>query len=108
MTKQEIKDLYWQWRKENNNQRPNRVIVRMFWEDDGPAHQLVDTISLQTYDIDTEIPGDDGWILWYAGGLKGLYNLLIPDNGSDFIVTEVLEFYKRPAKPRHQPAYPGE
>ena len=108
MSKQDIQRLYQDWRKENNNQRPNRAIVRMYWEDEGPAFDKVDTISLQTYDIDTDIPGDDCWILWYAGGMKGLYQLLKPGNGSDFVVTEVLEFYKRPAKPRHQPAYPGE
>ena len=108
MSKKDIQELYRLWRKENGNQKPNRVIVRMYWEDEGPRYDKVDTIALETYDCDTDIPGDDGWILWYADGLKGLYALLKPGNGSDFVVTEVLEFYKRPAKPRHQPAYPGE
>lgn len=89
MTAKEITNLYREWRKENGNKMPNRAIVRMQWEDE-EDNPLVDTIALQTTDME-----DDGWVLWYAGrGLKGLLDLLEPNNGSDFIVTDVLEFYK--------------
>lgn len=39
-------------------------------------------------------PKDDAVILFYVSGLKGLLDLMKPNNGSDFIVDEVLEFYK--------------
>lgn len=89
MTAKDITKLYREWRKENGNKMPNRAIVRMQWEDE-EDNPLVDTIALQTTDME-----DDSWVLWYAGrGLKGLLALLEPNNGSDFIVTDVLEFYK--------------
>lgn len=89
MTRKDITTAYQQFRKENNNRKPNRVIVRMHWEDE-PENSLVDTIALRTYDIDAK---DDAYILFYAP-LSGLYALTKPDNGSDFIVDEILEFYK--------------
>ena len=91
MSKKEITELYRTWRRENGNKMPNRAIVRMRWEDE-VDNPLVDTIALQSADVNTN---EDAWILYYAGrGLKGLLELLEPNNGSDFVVDEVLEFYK--------------
>lgn len=91
MSKKEITELYRTWRRENGNKIPNRAIVRMRWEDE-VDNPLVDTIALQSADVNTN---EDAWILYYAGrGLKGLLELLEPNNGSDFVVDEVLEFYK--------------
>ena len=91
MSKKEITELYRSWRKQYNNQRPDRAIVRMYWEDEGKDEKRTDTIALKTYDVEVK---DDDNILFYAGGLKGLLELTKPNNGSDFVVTEVLGFYK--------------
>ena len=52
MKRKDIIALYQEFRKENQNQKPNRVIVRMHWEDE-PEKELVDTIAatiiLQSY-----------------------------------------------------------
>jgi hypothetical protein len=96
MTKKAVKDLFRAWRKENGNQFPNRVIVKMAWDDgiNTDKGYQVDTIALESGD--EPYPGDDAWILFYAGrGVKGLLDLMTPDNGSDFTVLEVLEFYKK-------------
>jgi hypothetical protein len=96
MTKKAVKDLFRAWRKENGNQFPNRAIVRMSWDDGDNTDKgyQVDTIALESGD--EPYPGDDAWILFYAGrGVKGLLDLMTPDNGSDFTVLEVLEFYKK-------------
>ena len=96
MTQKAITDLYREFRKENGNRKPKRVIVRMHWEDD-PENQLVDTIAIIPYkDIATgadENYPDDAYILFYISSLKSLLQLTKPGNGSDFIVDEVLEFY---------------
>ena len=86
-----IVEMYRAWRKENNNRKPNRAIVKMHWEDGDNTEKgyQVDTISLNGF-----INIDDAFILFYASGLKGLLELMKPGNGSDFIVDEVLEFYK--------------
>lgn len=94
MTKKEITRMYREWRKANNNQKPNRAIIKMYWEDESPEEARVDTISLRGFDINTEQCPDDAMILWYAGGLKGVLELTKPNNGSDFVLTKVLEFYK--------------
>ena len=96
MTKKAVKDLFRAWRKENGNQLPNRAIVKMRWDDDDNTDKgyQVDTIALESGN--EPYPGDDAWILFYAGrGVKGLLDLMTPDNGSDFTVLEVLEFYKK-------------
>ena len=90
MTRKEITELYRRWRKNHNNQRPKLAIVKMYWEDEGKAFEHVDTICLKAYDC-KEV---DEWVLWYSGGLKGLLQLTKPNNGSDFVVTEVLSFAK--------------
>ena len=95
MNQKDIQNLYRSWRKENQNQKPNRVIVRMHWEDE-PERQLVDTIGivpLKVIGFTENIPGD-ALILYYISSLKGLLELTKPDNGSDFVVDEVCEFYK--------------
>jgi hypothetical protein len=91
MTRKEIKDLYRQFRQENGNKKPNRCIVKMHWEDE-PERQLVDTIGIEpeNYWIDH----DDAAILFWISTIPGLIDLMQPGNGSDFIVDEVLEFYK--------------
>ena len=98
MKKKDIIQMYRNWRKENANKKPNRVIVKMRWEDDinTDKEYQVDTIGIVPFDKigDTEnIPGD-AMILFYVSSLKGLLDLMRPNNGSDFIVDEVLEFYK--------------
>lgn len=98
MKKKEVIALYREWRKENDNQKPNRVIVKMHWEDGDNTEKgyQVDTIGIVPLWMigDTEgIPGD-ALILYYVSSLKELFALMEPNNGSDFIVDEVLEFYK--------------
>lgn len=93
-----IVEMYRNWRKENNNRKPNRVIVKMHWEDNDNTDKgyQVDTIGivpLNKIGCTENIPGD-AMILFYVSSLKGLLDLMRPDNGSDFIVDEVLEFYK--------------
>jgi len=95
-TPENIRADYRDWRNENRNRKPNRVIVKMHWEDE-PEKQLVDTIGIipQSKIGNTEnIPGD-AIILYYVSGMEGLLELMKPNNGSDFIVDEVLEFYKK-------------
>jgi len=95
MDKKDIIRMYREWRKANGNRKPNRVIVKMHWEDDDNTEKgyQVDTIGIESWQNWTK--QDDAYILWYCRSLKGLLALTEPDNGSDFIVTEVLEFYKR-------------
>ena len=99
MTKKAVKDLFREWRKENGNRKPNRVIVKMCWEDGDNTDKgyQVDTIGIvpKSRIDNTETIGDDCWILYYVSSLKGLLDLMQPDNGSDFIIDEVLEFYKK-------------
>lgn len=95
-TPEDIRADYRDWRNENGNKKPNRVIVKMRWEDE-PEKQLVDTIGIipQSKIGNTEnIPGD-AIILYYVSGMEGLLELMKPNNGSDFVVDEVLEFYKK-------------
>ena len=95
MTKKNIITLYREWRKENGNKKPNRVIVRMHWEDE-PERELVDTIGIipnELIGFTVNMPGD-ALILFYVSSLQGLFELTRPDNGSDFVITEVCEFYK--------------
>ncbi len=90
MKKKEVIQLYRDWRKANCNRKPNRAIVKMYWEDETRNDTRVDRVSLEAFDVNTK---DDALILFYASGLKGLLELMKPDNGSDFVVVEVLEFF---------------
>ena len=95
MTQTAIKTLYREYRKENNNHKPNRVIVRMHWEDE-PENELVDTIAIvpsRMLGWTENIPGD-ALILYYVSSVRELLKLTRPGNGSDFIVDEVCEFYR--------------
>lgn len=95
MKKKDIIQMYRDWRKKNQNQKPDRVIVRMHWEDE-PERDLVDTIGIipnRLIGFTEDIPGD-ALILYYVSSLRGLWELTKPDNGSDFVVEEVLEYYK--------------
>lgn len=82
--------MYRDWRKANCNRKPNRAVVKMYWEDETRNDTRVDRVSLEAFDVNTK---DDARILFYASGLKGLLELMKPDNGSDFVVVEVLEFF---------------
>lgn len=97
-TPENITEDYRAWRKENANKKPNRVIVKMHWEDGENTEKgyQVDTIGIvpKSRIGNTETIKDDCWILYYTTGLKGLLELMKPNNGSDFVVDEVLEFYK--------------
>ena len=92
MTRKQIIQMYRDWRKANGNKKPNRVIVRMYWEDESPEETRVDTIGLEPESYWTD--HDNPAILWYSSSLDGLYQLTKPGNGSDFVVVEFLEFYK--------------
>jgi hypothetical protein len=97
-TPENVKEDYRDWRKENQNRKPNRAIVKMHWEDDENTEKdyQIDTIGIipQSKIGNTEnIPGD-ALILYYVSSLEELIGLMKPGNGSDFIVDEVLEFYK--------------
>lgn len=84
--------MYRAWRQEHGNRKPNRVTVRMHWEDD-PEVSLVDTVAIEPQD--SWIDHDDELILWYSSSVDGIYELTRPGNGSDFVVDEVLGFYRK-------------
>ncbi len=94
-----IVEMYRDWRKENGNRKPNRAIVRMRWEDGDNTEKgyQVDTIAIvpKSRLTEGEENPDDIAILYYVSSLEGLLDLTRPNNGSDFIVDEVLEFYKK-------------
>ena len=93
-TPDNIRADYRKWRKENNNRKPNRVIVKMRWEDGDNTEKgyQIDTIGIapENYWIDH----DNAAILFWVSTIPGLIDLMQPGNGSDFVVDEVLEFYK--------------
>lgn len=96
-TEDNIREMYRDWRKANRNQKPNRVVVRMQWDDEADEDNTrVDTIAIVPLKTigDTEETPDDTWILFYVSSLKGLLDLTKPNNGSEFTVLEVLEFWK--------------
>lgn len=95
-TEDNIREMYREWRTENGNKKPNRVIVKMHWEDENPEDIKVDTIGIIRGGIDIcNMPSDDSQILFYCSSLKELLQLLKENNGSDFVLDEVLEFYKK-------------
>lgn len=97
MTRKDITNLYQTFRKENNNKKPDRVIVRMHWEDD-PYNELVDTLAIipnRNIGWSEKYPADDAVILYYISSIKSLVDLTKPNNGSDFVIDEILEFYKK-------------
>ena len=95
-TEDNIREMYREWRAENGNKKPNRVIVKMHWEDESPEDTRVDTLAIVRGGIDIcNMPSDDAAILFYCSSLKELLQLLKENNGSDFVLDEVLEFYKK-------------
>ncbi len=98
-TPEDVRADYKDWRKENGNRKPNRAIVKMRWEDGDNTDKgyQVDTIAFvpKSRLSECEENPDDIAILFYVSSLEGLLSLMEPDNGSDFIVDEVLEFYKK-------------
>ena len=104
-TPEDVRADFREWRKENGNQFPNRAIVKMKWEDEDNTDKgyQVDTIALESGE--EPYPSDDAMILFYAGrGIKGLLDLMKPNNGSDFVVLEVLEFYKKNCRMKLYPS----
>lgn len=91
-----IVEMYRNWRKDNNNRKPNRVIVKMHWEDEEPGNTHVDTIAIvPKRKLDEWLePAYDFQMLYYVSSINSLLDLMKPNNGSDFVVDEVLEFYK--------------
>lgn len=96
--RKQITALYRNWRKENGNRKPNRAIVRMHWEDGGNTEKgwQQDVVALSDFHTAT-LPEDDNEVLFYTGGLEGLIELTRPDNGSEFVIDEVVGFYKHAA-----------
>ena len=90
-TPKDIRADYRNWRKENRNRKPNRVIVKMHWEDE-PERQLVDTIGIEPQNY--WFNHDNGAILFWVSTIPRLIDLMRPGNGCNFVVDEVLEFYK--------------
>ena len=90
MTAKEVINLYVKCQSKNQMQPLHTADVDMYWEDEGPKNIHTETISLVPYGICTI---DDDKILFYADGVEGLIGLMEKDNGSDFVVTEVLDFY---------------
>lgn len=94
MKKKDIIGMYRDWRKANRNKKPNRAIVKMFWEDGYNTEKgyQIDTIGIEPdrYWGDH----DNAMILFWASTLDGLWELTKPGNGSDFVVKDVVEFYK--------------
>ena len=93
-TEEEVRQMYWEFREKYGNHRPNRAIVKMYWEDGDNTEKgyQVDTVALKH--SGNNLPSDDNEILFYAGNLKGLLELFEHNNGSDFVVTEVVQFYR--------------
>ena len=89
MTQKEITNLYRQWRKENGNEKPNRVDALIQWEDDDTT--CLATIGLDYANCATEKDSD---AVAYYSRLGDLCYLCQPDNGSDFVLKEIVEFYK--------------
>ena len=99
MTKKAIRAAYRKWRKENNNAKPNRAVVHMKWEDGDNTDKgwQQDTVALDAFWNRTRevlFPSDDCEILYYCDGLEGLCDLAHPGNGSEFVVINVVDFYK--------------
>ena len=92
MDMSKIVEMYRKWRKENNNRKPNRVIVKVHWEDDPEKEQSYEVIGIAPdyYWLDH----DDDRVLYWVSTIPGLTDLTQPGNGSDFIVDEVLKFCK--------------
>lgn len=86
---------YQSWRKDNGGGEPNRVAVRMHWEDDR-WKSLEDTIAFVPQEEIgfTEETADDEHILFYVSSLNGLLELTRPNNGSDFVVEKAVTFYR--------------
>lgn len=94
MRKKDIIQMYRNWRKENGNRKPNRVIVKIRWEDGDNTEKgyQVDTIGIapENWWFDH----DDCYVLFWTSTLDGIWELTKPGNGSYFVVQEILEFYR--------------
>ena len=93
-TATDIRKMYKEFRKENSNKKPNRAVVKMHWEDEDNTEKgyQIDTVAITSSD---KIQSDDMVLLFTVQSLKGLIELTEHNNGSDFIVDEVIEFYKK-------------
>ncbi len=92
MKKKDIILKYRAWRKEHNNQKPNRVYVKMYWEGDEIENWYYDTLGIEDmYKLSFE---DDDRVLYYVKTLEHIWELTQKDNGSDFVVLDVIDFDK--------------
>lgn len=88
-----ITEDYRAFRKKYGNHKPNRAVVKIQWDDEEDGNTRLDTIALRLFDCN-KYPSDDNEILYYVSGLKGLLSLMKPNNGSKFVVKEVVQFYR--------------
>ena len=86
----EVIDLYTKCQVANNMQPPRYAEVKMYWENEGASNTHSRVIALSSYDPNID---NDEEILFYANGIEELIELMEEDNGSDFVVTEVVDFY---------------
>lgn len=93
MKKKDIILKYRAWRKEHNNQKPNRAYVKMYWEDEGIENWHYDTLGIE--DMDKLSFKDDDRVLYYGKNLEHIWQLTQKDNGSDFVVIDVIGFGKK-------------
>lgn len=92
MTKKDIILKYRAWRKEHNNQKPNRVYVKMYWEDDEIENWHYDTLGIEN--MYKPNFNNDERVLYYSKTLEHIWELTQKNNGSDFIVLDVISFDK--------------
>lgn len=99
MKKKKILNIYLTWRKKNLNRKPDRVTVKIHWEDD-PDTRLTDTIAFVPFNKIgfNENPKDGELILYYISSVNSLYDLSKPGNGSGFVIDEIVEFYKKDSR----------
>lgn len=91
MNKKKFIEMYRQWRRENSNRKPNRVIVKMKWDDEDKTY--IETIGIES--PEHFFCHDDPVVLSYASTLDGLWDMAKPGNGLDFVVIDFLEFWKK-------------
>jgi len=89
MKKSEIIRKYREWRKANGNRKPNRVYVKMRWDDE-EERVLRDRIAIIPQD---RIGWDDANVVYSVSTLDGLWELTKKGNGSDFTLVEIIDFY---------------
>ena len=94
MSKRELFRKYRAWRKEHNNQKPNRVYVKMYWkgEYEDIENWHYDVLGIENMNNLNFV--DDERVLFYVHSLGNLFQLMEQGNGSDFVVIDVIGFDK--------------